>query len=142
MLDARALMNDDRFWQIIDQAGLVSPMNGGCLVFAKALQRVRGGGLVRIVSDAAGGQTEHYGLLIEGEIWDASGSHYSSEYWLQAFQEEEHITDRKLAFAQGYDDTGDIPDDPAATKALAALMAHSIEPDFSEDHYEQSNPRA
>lgn len=140
MIAIERLKSDEQFWTLIDQVGLVSPMAGGCLVFAKALQLQQGGELVRIVSDAAGGQTEHYGLRLGTEIWDAEGAHRTPSEWIATFKHNEFVNDRNLSFATGFDDAGTIPDDPGASKAIASLMTEFVGPDQSEDDYDHPSP--
>jgi len=137
------LMEDDRFWQIIDQAGLVSPMTGGCLVFAKALMISADDGLLtRIVSNVNGGQTEHYGLMVDGTIYDANSSYRKPEEWISAFLEMESVSDRLLTFATGHDADSEIPDNAAAIKEMARLMDAYVHNEQRERDDDQPSPTA
>lgn len=60
------------------------PYDGGCLIFAQALQMVLGGELIRIVR-AKEPLTEHYGLLKDSVIYDADGEYSSAKDWLSYF---------------------------------------------------------
>jgi hypothetical protein len=145
------MLDDKRFWEIIDKHRLVSPMTGACLVFAKALQLTFDtGALVRIESNIQGNQTEHYGLQVENLIYDANGVHESPSQWIQSLVVQEGVTDRALTFSTGFDDDSDIPDIPQATRELASLMReHRLAPDpnisfssnvIDDDLHEDSGP--
>jgi len=99
------------------------PFTGGCLVSAKAIIIANGeGSLVRIISDANGGQTEHYGALINGSIFDFDGPADTAEKWIERFRTQERINDRELSYAEGFDSESEIPDSAAASKAIAKLL--------------------
>ena len=110
--------------QSVAQSG---PFDGGCLIVAKALQLIVGGNLVRIASDINDGQTEHYGLRVGGVIYDADGAYRSSDEWISHFAEIENIKDRTLSFAEGYDGSSEIPDDPKAAKTLASVLNNILQ---------------
>lgn len=103
------------------------PFDGGCLIVAKALQHSLGEGeLVRIVSDANGGQTEHYGLETSHGIVDAAGVHASPEKWIADFEKSKGTDNRKNTFARGFDENSDVPDDPRAVKELAKELTKRL----------------
>ncbi len=107
------------------------PFDGGCLIMAKAIRRANGGGeLVRIKSDA--NEAEHYGTMIDGKIYDADGAHASPEEWIKNFADHENVSDRKLDFATGLVENGEIPDDPRAEKQVAALLSRTLGQDATE----------
>jgi hypothetical protein len=102
------------------------PFDGGCLIVAKALQRHFGKGeLVRLVSDANGGQTEHYGLQVGEVIFDAAGEHSSPEKWAANFKKQENFT-RPLIVESGFDESSEIPDDPHATKLVTSELDRHV----------------
>ncbi len=123
----------DDVYRILQDAVGSGPYDGGCLIFAKALIRANGGGeLGRIVSTANGGQTEHYGALINGKIQDFGGTFASPSKWIANFERREQ-TGRELSFAKGYDSKSEIPDEPSAEKEIAAVLAGSRKRDFNPD---------
>lgn len=121
------------------------PFDGGCLIYAKALQHALGGGeLVRLVNPEAG-HTDHYGLQTPDGIADASGVYPDAGSWAKAFSKQERL-DYPLEFAKGYDAESEIPDDPHAVKLLAkrlsslgtAFMPKASLDDFKADTLEQA----
>lgn len=115
---------------LLDQSEAQSgPYDGGCLICAKAIILAHGGDLVRIVSEKNGGQTEHYGAIIDDVIYDAAGSYKSSSQWISSFAKNEGVKDRTLSYAVGYDDESSIPDDPKATKLIASILGRARRPD-------------
>lgn len=116
------------FWSVmLDESEAQSgPSDGGCLIAAKAIIRANDGGdLVRIISNIGVG-IEHYGARIDGRIYDFNGVFSSPQSWIKKFKSLENINDRKLVFAEGYDENTVIPDDPAAVKKVAALIVWAM----------------
>jgi len=106
----------------LDEVSSECPFVGGCLVCAKSIIEFAGkGSLVRMVSDINGGQTEHYGAMVDGVIYDFDGSASSPQDWIERFQREEGVN-RDMTFQEGYDENSDIPDDPVVVKAITKLM--------------------
>lgn len=61
------------FWDILDGFG-AGPFGGACLICAKAIKTTIGEGeIVRIV-DVSTGITQHYGLEVNGTIYDFDGA--------------------------------------------------------------------
>jgi hypothetical protein len=103
---------------LLDSQAQSGPFDGGCLIFAKAIIFSFGGELVRIESF----QTEHYGVMKDQVFYDADGSFNTPEAWISNFIKQEGPFDRKLTFAKGLGDPGDISSDDKASKLLAGLM--------------------
>jgi hypothetical protein len=100
------------------------PFDGGCLIFAKALQFAFDTGvIVRMESDVYGKkQAEHYGLaLADGTILDADGPASGPEEWVRRFTRNE-ILDRPVVVVPGIMTDSDIPDDQHAAKELAKII--------------------
>ncbi len=118
----RRVYKSNAFWTaMLDESKFKSgPFDGGCLVCAKALIRVFGGSLVRIVNSSKN-TTEHYGALIDGGIYDFDGFHSSPNKWMQTFEKHEH-TGRDLYFAEGFDKKSVIPNDPDTELKVADLL--------------------
>lgn len=112
----------DQINQILEDSLYSGLFDGGCLIFAKALILRFGGNLVRIISPSINNQTEHYGALIDGVIYDGDGGIDTPSHWIQRIMLSECIRGRTLAFELGYDPHSDIPDDPAASKAIAKAL--------------------
>jgi hypothetical protein len=120
----KRLYKHKAFWSVmLDESEAQSgPSDGGCLIAAKAIIHANDGGdLVRIISDIGIG-IEHYGARIDGRIYDFNGVFSSPQSWIKKFKSLENINDRKLVFAEGYDEKTVIPDDPAAVKKVAAMI--------------------
>lgn len=123
----RADYRNEAIWDVLinESAAKAGPSDGACLICAKAILHDFGRGeLVRIVSDANGGQTEHYGALVDGVIYDLEGDCNSPEEWIKRFSELEapYVRGRKLSFAFGLDEKSEIVDDEAASRKVANLM--------------------
>jgi hypothetical protein len=119
-----AVGDSDAFWELLLEKSEAQsgPFDGGCLIIAKAIILVAGGSLVRVVSDVNGGQTEHYGALVEGVIFDFDGPTNNSDEWLARFKRNEYIVDRSLSLGHGYDGSSEIPDDPFTSKELSKML--------------------
>ena len=114
--------------------GDAGPLDGGCLVCAKAVIRMADRGqLVRLCSQVPSlsdpsrlrAQTDHYGALVNGLIFDGLGMHDSPAAWLQAFTDHlaEFTQPRVMQFVVGYDESdSEIPDEPGAEKEIARLL--------------------
>ena len=114
-----------------DSTAQSGPFDGGCLIVAKALLLLTGKGtLIRIVRHEPHTQTEHYGIEIDGHIYDASGKHQNATAWINTFASRELIAPPLLFFAYGYDEASDIPDDPRAIKELTSLLVARQSKDF------------
>lgn len=113
------------FWHtLVDQSKVqAGPFDGGCLICAQAIIKAVGRGvLVRITSPLNDGQTEHYGALIDGMIFDFDGPAKSSNKWIERFRKNEMIYDRKLFFAKGLDLTTETPWELSTSLAIAELI--------------------
>ena len=125
----KSTISDNSFWEIlatksIAQAG---PFDGGCLICAKALQlSLEGAELVRITSTANEEQTEHYGIRLDGVIYDMAGMAETEAEWLEGFKASEGVRDRELLFSTGYDSASDIPDDPWASKEISKIITKHL----------------
>jgi hypothetical protein len=126
------VMRSNKFCSIL--GGCMSgfgPMDGGCLIVAKALSYLYPSGKVlRIVSERSGErQTEHYGFqLPDGQIVDGGGVYQSDGQWVRHFGENE-MTDPKsvnLSVEYGVDPDSDIPDIPDASKSMAQLFMKAL----------------
>jgi hypothetical protein len=123
---------DDRLYEALDfgQANGSGPFDGGCLICAKAILRAFGGGdLVRIVNEKTD-ETDHYGARIDGVIYDFSGSYRRPSAWIAQFKKSENVK-HEQSFAEGYDETSDIPDDPTSEKEIAKLLTEDADIRFS-----------
>lgn len=117
--------NDDRFWTILlDQSSAQSgPFDGGCLICAKAMMLAFGGGnLGRITSPD--GKTQHYGVELNGAIYDFDGRAKTSQEWIDRFMENESISEENWRYSYGIDSTSIIPDDPKSSKLIADLLTN------------------
>ena len=81
------------------------------------------GELVRITSAANNGQTEHYGLRINDDIFDFDGHADDSQSWIKRFKINESISNRDLYFDEGLDNESEIPDDARAVKAISKILS-------------------
>lgn len=119
----RRAAKDNAVWKILDQSVRSGPFDGGCLICAKAIRLAFGGELVRVVSDANGGQTEHYGTKIDGVIYDFAGPHASEGEWIDGFSRRERMPAARLHVERGHDSASDIPEDPRAEKDIAKILS-------------------
>jgi hypothetical protein len=131
---SKTLLSDRGYSILTESEAQSGPFDGGCLIAAKAIMRAMGDrglakqrGLVRLVSDVDGGQTEHYAAKVDGIIYDASGGFTTGRAWADYFSKEERLT-RDVQVEEGYDENSDIPDDPVAEKKLARLLAAKLSP--------------
>ena len=132
----KSLKEDDGFWiELVEKSNAQSgPFDGGCLICAKAIIMGFGQGrLVRITSNLNGGQTEHYGALVGGYIYDMDGLAEASGRWIERFAENEQVFDRDLFYAEGYDEKTGTPDDPRSVKSLSRILIDKI-------NHEMRNP--
>jgi hypothetical protein len=131
---SKTLLSNRGYSILTESEAQSGPFDGGCLIAAKAIMRAMGDrglakqrGLVRLVSDVDGGQTEHYAAKVDGIIYDASGGFTTGRAWADYFSKEERLT-RAVQVDEGYDENSDIPDDPVAEKKLARLLAAKLSP--------------
>ena len=118
----------DVLWQSEARSG---PFDGGCLITAKALQRIFGGEIVRLQSKE--NEAEHYGIRInDGSFMDADGVAQSAEEWVDRFSENEMLN-RQVEVEVGVVNDGDIPDDPKAVKMLEKALLKYIGPGSIDD---------
>jgi len=126
----RRVFRGQSLWRALAAVGTqgCGPFDGGCLISAKAMIAAVGhGDLVRIVRDD---QTQHYGARIAGAYFDFDGPADTAEQWIQRFAKNEHLEVTGLGFAEGEgQEHGEIPDEPAISTAIAALLlkAHEAE---------------
>lgn len=95
------------------------PFDGGCLICAKAILSAIGHGeLIRVVSKK--NDVEHYGALIDGVIYDMSGSFDSRDSWIN------YLRDHLLLDKVIWTDIGlvgsEIPDDADCVVHIAASI--------------------
>ena len=118
---------DDRFWKSIVNKMNCGPSDGGCYTCAKAIIAAVGDGvLVRLESSLQGGQTEHFGALIDGRIYDFSGVYSTSTSWIKAFVEQESIFDRQLFYATGRDMNKTHAGNDEVESDIVALLKESM----------------
>jgi len=116
---------DEVFWQF-------GPMDGGCLIFAKAMLLAFGPGKLARITRQIGdnenwySQTEHYGVVLGDWIYDAEGAYPTPTAWVERFAEAELLPVKRLGVAVGFDEDSQITDDAASSKMLAKLLAESI----------------
>lgn len=116
--------NDDIMNSLLNSNARSGPFDGGCLVFAKALQLALDTGIVvRMESNVNGtAQAEHYGLMLDdGTILDADGPASGPGEWIRRFSRNEML-DVPLVVVPGVKADADAPDDPRAVKELAQIM--------------------
>lgn len=108
--------------QLLIDACKAGPLDGGCLIVARALNELfPSGEIVHLWSNARGGQAEHYGLrLPDGGILDGEGRFDTAEAWIRHYENE--ISRRPLTILPGLAVHSDIIDDPKAAKRLARLL--------------------
>ena len=122
----RRLFKSDAVYDVLvnESVAQAGPYDGACLICARAIiDAANGGELVRIVSDVRRSQTEHYGALINGVIYDAEGAYRTPGRWFRQLARLERIFDRTFSLSIGSDPASCIPDDPAAQAKLARLIA-------------------
>lgn len=66
----RQVIHDRLYEALVGSAGC-GPFDGGCLVVARAMQRVLGGDVVVLVR--ADGRADHAVLDVDGQFWDYDG---------------------------------------------------------------------
>lgn len=130
----RKAYKGEELWDILADYG---PFDGGCLICAKAILLAAGHGeLVRIVStfddpaqeNELGGrpvgyhQTEHYGALVNGKIYDFGGVFPNAQAWIDYFSREEGLYRRCFMEKGQGEPESDIPQDEAKTEAIAKLL--------------------
>jgi hypothetical protein len=125
---------DEKFWSILldESTAQSGPFDGGCLICARALiLACPSAELVRITSPCNGGQTEHYGVRLEGLIYDFDGLASSHTEWIDRFKKVELVNDRELGFATGYDPDTPTPDDVRASEQISQLIVNYMKNDLS-----------
>ncbi len=125
----RKVKGHKAFWRILveESEAQSGPFDGGCLICAKAIIRAVGCGcIVRLASDV--NNAEHFGALIDGEIYDFYGCHRSPDAWVRLFVRRESIADRVFRYVEGFAQNPDfpVPDDPAAEKAISGLLSQVL----------------
>jgi hypothetical protein len=116
---------DESFWRVLvdESVAQSGPFDGGCLICAKALMlTVTDAELVRITSPLNGGQTEHYGVRVNGSIYDFDGIAHTEDKWIDRFRAVELVYDRDLDFGVGFDAKTGTPDDPEASKKISQII--------------------
>lgn len=101
VLDALYIDDSLDFHELLLNSKVQSgPFDGGCLICAKAILSAIGHGeLIRVVSRK--NEVEHYGALIDGVIYDMSGSFVNEESWLSSLKAHFHL-DRDVWVESGY----------------------------------------
>lgn len=124
--ELRALFNSDTAASLLLDAVGAGPFDGGCLIVAKAYVFACGGSLVRIVSRHT--QTEHYGALIDGEVYDGNGRRRSTNAWLRWF-EREYPDCAPVQLAHGFDVESETQDLPHVSNELAQMLINRLAAD-------------
>ena len=127
------MKKDCQFWdELVNNSPVQSgPFDGGCLIVAKAIIRaIDGGELVRLISRKRVTQTEHYGVMHKGVIYDFDGSAKTPDEWIKRFVENEQVYDRVLSFATGYDENSSICDDARTTKNISKIIMRHWKPNL------------
>lgn len=106
--------NKNRVYDLLANAIDSGPFDGGCVVFAQALQKLYGGEIVVLTgtsTDGSAEQAQHAALLLNGDIIDADGP-ANPRAFAQRFQENEldHTGGKVTGYRPLRD--GDLPDAP------------------------------
>jgi hypothetical protein len=121
------LLNESFPEVLMHSSAQAGPLNGGCLILAEGLKHGLGEGeIVRLTSEA--NDAEHYGLLVDGWIYDGHGAHATLDLWARTITRNERIT-RKLSVGYGVAKSAEIPTDPEASARIAALLKEALPPD-------------
>ena len=110
------------------QAG---PLDGGCLVLARALKRIEPTGkIITIEGHQEDGtwQAEHYGFELNGVMIDGAGHAPSREVWAKRFAKNENL-DRPYRITEGQVESDEIVQDVPTEKKLAAALEKELAPD-------------
>ena len=111
---------DDRFWSVLmDQSVGAGPFDGACRITAMAIQMAFGGALAALVGED--GVVHHYGVTRDGLAFDFDGLAQSLDEWRERFSQNENITVRLFPVTSAIPEN-DIPTDPAASRAISALL--------------------
>lgn len=78
----------DEIYEGMINAHDCGPFDGGCVVFAQALQRVIGGKVVVITN--SGGQADHAAVALDGKIYDFDGPLKPAAF-MARFEKNEHV---------------------------------------------------
>jgi hypothetical protein len=121
----RQVYGEDDFWETMVEKSKfqAGPFDGGCLTCALAIQDVAGGELVRIVSQQAA--EEHYGVLLDGLVYDFGGVHSSLNQWVKSLESD---LDGKTGFTLGFGvpQGSAIVLDEAARLQLVGLLKRAL----------------
>ena len=124
-VDALAKSKEVRDTLFKSQAG-AGPLDGGCLICAKALIQSAGkGSLLRVVTDE--GQSIHYAAKIDGRIVDFSGVYESAGEWLAAYAPTEGLDPQDLTAKSGRDKNDSVADDEKATDVIAEMLSRAMQ---------------
>lgn len=121
----RDTFNSQELWTILLEAQAIQagPFDGGCLVCATALSEVFGGELVCMTPNVIDGEASHYGVLIDGFIYDFYGGHKTEDEWLKVFCENENLVAETFIVKKADNVVNiDIPLDENAVKSLVELL--------------------
>lgn len=105
---------------LLDSTGS-GPFDGGCLVVAKALQRVLGGSIIRMQSWRG---DEHYGVRMpDGSVYDGDGKIGSEKLWIARIEQNEGVQEQ-MWIEEGLpvDESPTPVDDPRAVDAVADAL--------------------
>jgi hypothetical protein len=117
----KTLLLEDSLWEILAVSKAESGVfDGGCLIFAQALQFIFGGEVVRLVRTT--GVTEHYGLKLKEGIYDGYGLHKTAQDWIFNYKKEEYLPTRDYMVKLGVDTDSEIIQDIKASREIAELI--------------------
>lgn len=118
--EIKTVLDDNKVWQLLESSSAKSGIfDGGCLIFAQALQIVYRGQIVRIVRK--NGITEHYGLKASFGYLDGYGCHSSAQEWLQNYTREEDLPKAEYSVLSGIDKESGILSDIETSLKIANL---------------------
>lgn len=114
--------NKNRIYSLLIDQIDSGPFDGGCVVFAYALQRVYGGRVVVLVSDQ--NQAEHAAVLVGDTLYDADGPAPIKEFIKRFERNELANTGRRIQSLREITDSDlvDAPRDPNLSKQIAQLL--------------------
>lgn len=112
-------------YNLVLQATGGGPFDGGCVVFAQALQLLLGGDIVVLVNNRD--QAEHAAVKSNNQYWDFDGP-ASEQGLIQRFNKSEHRQVTGIRPIQ-HNDLDEAPRDPVAAAEIARLLAPKLAQD-------------
>lgn len=114
----------DEIYDLLFDATDCGPFDGGCVLFARSLQRVFGGDLVVLVRED--GTADHAAVHLDGMLLDFDGP-LAPDAFLARFNANESA---RTVIWRPFNE-GDLPDAPrndVAEERIAALLARGLSP--------------